>query len=150
MISKINALVHSIIFNNKYRQLKKIINDVPLTYFHIIIIIFIIIDCCIISLFHFQQPNWIDQLGYISSTIFLVIYVIEFILRFTALGPRNYFRSILNSIDFLLLCLFAVIPFINAYYMTLLRSFTVLHMIKVMKSIYPLKNILNLCYLGTY
>lgn len=122
-------------------KVRSILFDLVLNYkFEYGIMTVIAINVFFMSLYHYDMDSELNDSLEISNYIFVVIYIIEFLLKIIGLGGRYYFASSWNKFDFVIL-VFGILslsegllPF-NATVLRVLRIARLFRVIKVLKGL---------------
>uniref|UniRef100_A0A803TT04 Voltage-dependent L-type calcium channel subunit alpha n=1 Tax=Anolis carolinensis TaxID=28377 RepID=A0A803TT04_ANOCA len=73
-------------------------------FFYWFVIIIVAFNTISIASEHHNQPNWLTHVQDIANRVLLALFTIEMILKMYALGFRQYFMSIFNRFDCLVVC----------------------------------------------
>ena len=95
----------------------------------------------IMSLYHYNMSEDLENFIEIANIIFTVIYTVEFLMKIIGLGPKYYFANGWNRFDFFILVLSWItiedssILFFKATVLRALRIVRVLRVVKVLSGI---------------
>ncbi|XP_067324071.1 voltage-dependent L-type calcium channel subunit alpha-1S isoform X2 [Anolis sagrei] len=73
-------------------------------FFYWFVILIVAFNTISIASEHHNQPNWLSHAQDIANRVLLALFTIEMILKMYALGFRQYFMSIFNRFDCLVVC----------------------------------------------
>ncbi|CAI5777478.1 voltage-dependent L-type calcium channel subunit alpha-1S isoform X1 [Podarcis lilfordi] len=73
-------------------------------FFYWFVLLIIALNTISIATEHHQQPDWLTKAQDIANRVLLALFTIEMILKMYALGFRQYFMSIFNRFDCLVVC----------------------------------------------
>jgi len=91
-------------------------------------------------LYFYEMPSDLESVIFWANIVFIIIYVIEFVLKISALYPKYYFADNWNRFDFLILVVSLIfisddIAFINATVLRVLRIARLFRIVKTSKGL---------------
>uniref|UniRef100_A0A8D0E689 Voltage-dependent L-type calcium channel subunit alpha n=1 Tax=Salvator merianae TaxID=96440 RepID=A0A8D0E689_SALMN len=73
-------------------------------FFYWFVILIVALNTLSIASEHHNQPNWLTQVQDIGNRVLLALFAVEMVLKMYALGLRQYFMSLFNRFDCLVVC----------------------------------------------
>ncbi|XP_060087546.1 LOW QUALITY PROTEIN: voltage-dependent L-type calcium channel subunit alpha-1S [Heteronotia binoei] len=73
-------------------------------FFYWFVILIVSLNTLSIASEHHQQPEWLTQVQDIANRVLLALFTVEMILKMYALGLHQYFMSLFNRFDCLVVC----------------------------------------------
>ncbi|XP_072853564.2 voltage-dependent L-type calcium channel subunit alpha-1S isoform X1 [Pogona vitticeps] len=73
-------------------------------FFYWLVILIIALNTFSIASEHHNQPDWLTQAQDVANRVLLALFTVEMILKMYALGLRQYFMSLFNRFDCLVVC----------------------------------------------
>ena len=119
--------------------------------FVVFIVILILLNSAVLATEHYNQPEWLTEFQNIANVVFTIVFALEMILTMIGLGIKGYFADNFNKFDSIIV-LISVIDLIITYTsdsdnassgITVLRSFRLLRIFKLVKSWVTLQQLLK-------
>lgn len=123
--------------------IRKAIKSQPF-YWCVIVLVFLNTSCVAVE--HYGQPQWLTDFLFYAEYVFLVLFIMEMILKMYALGVRTYFESSFNKFDFFVV-MGSIFEVVWSYYkegsfgLSVLRALRLLRIFKVTKYWASLRNL---------
>lgn len=113
-------------------------------YWCVIVLVFLNTSCVAVE--HYGQPLWLTDFLFYAEYVFLVLFIMEMIMKMYALGVRVYFESSFNKFDFFVV-MGSIFEVVWSYYkegsfgLSVLRALRLLRIFKVTKYWSSLRNL---------
>lgn len=109
------------------------------------IIVLIILNTCVLSSEHYEQPKWLDDVSSIANIFFTIIFAAEMIFKIFAFGCKKYLQDGFNIFD----CFIVIMSYVELVIpdsdssLSVLRAFRLLRIFKIIKSWESLRILLS-------
>ena len=113
-------------------------------WFNIVIISLILVNTVFLALEHHNMPKGLSDFLEVGNLVLTIVFAGEMILKMIGLGLREYFRDGFNIFDCLIVCigLFEMLNIVDSEGITVLRTFRLLRIFKIVKSWTTLRKLL--------
>eukprot|EP00795_Rhopilema_esculentum_P010180 gene10180-18850_t len=113
------------------------------------VLMMVFLNTCIVATNHYDQPRWLTDFQRVSEIFFVTIFTAEMLLKLYGLGPKQYFHSMFNVFDCVVVNLsileIVIVNFSNDFDLGLsvMRSLRLLRIFKVTKYWSSLRNLIS-------
>ena len=121
-------------------------------FFVVFIVGLILLNSAVLATEHYNQPEWLTESQNIANVVFTILFALEMILSMIGLGIKGYFSDNFNKFDSIIVVI-SIVDLILTYTsdsgespssgITVLRSFRLLRIFKLVKSWTTLQHLLK-------